>query len=199
MLSQDQCSLVHLMRGIWQIQSPVDNLWLFINNKKEKKLVVIDMMTVSGVREILTWLDVPEKFVILHARTLYFGICSSIREKISTSSASELQRSNECTNRNCLLENPLKNLSFCILLFLIYADLFYEYYYHVLGTDYTIWLIKGLQIKDEGTEEEEKSDDLALTCHGRSIIILFWYVWQALWYSYAMLLKGSFHVGRKHR
>lgn len=66
------------------------------------------MMIVSGVREILTWLDVPEKFVILHARTLYFGICSSIREKISTSSASELQRSNECTNRNCLLENPPK-------------------------------------------------------------------------------------------
>lgn len=38
-------------------------------------------------------MHVPEKFVILQARTLYFGICSSIRENISTSSMSVLERS----------------------------------------------------------------------------------------------------------
>ena len=47
----------------------------------------------------LTWLQVPEKFVILSARTLYFGICSSMSENISTSSASVLQRSVICNER----------------------------------------------------------------------------------------------------
>lgn len=41
-----------------------------------------------------SWLEVPAKLVILSARILYLGICSSISEKISTSSTSELlQRS----------------------------------------------------------------------------------------------------------
>lgn len=40
--------------------------------------------------------DVPTKLVILSVRILYLGICSSMREKISTSSTSKLvQRSNE--------------------------------------------------------------------------------------------------------
>ena len=152
-----------------------------------------------GLREILTWLDVPEKFVILHARTLYFGICSSIREKISTSSKSELQTSNECTSREKKLENiPKKSLSSS--LFLIYADLFYEQHY-IIYFRFMLMNHKGTrerQIKNDG-KRVRKSDDLALTCHGRSIIILLWYVWQARWNSYAMLLKSSFNVGRKHR
>jgi hypothetical protein len=50
--------------------------------------------------------------VILSARTLYFGICSSMREKISTSSVSELQRSNE--------RNGMQNESLKIILLVYY-------------------------------------------------------------------------------
>lgn len=51
--------------------------------------------------------------------------------------------------------------------------------------------------KVQKVKRRKKSGDLALTCNCGGIIVLLWYV--RGWYSYAMLLKSSFYVGRKHR
>lgn len=52
--------------------------------------MVSGMERAGKVTNSKSWLVVPAKLVILSARILYLGICSSISEKISTSSTSKL-------------------------------------------------------------------------------------------------------------
>lgn len=55
------------------------------------------MLRAGNCTNSKSWFTVPAKLVMLSARILYFGICSSISENISTSSTSKLlQRSVGC-------------------------------------------------------------------------------------------------------